>query len=201
MKNRHQPTSDNAVEAVSYFYDESTIPSHLRWGEEPSRQSWCELEADALAGDILNRLDVKERPDMALAGISELVERRGTTSTLNRSMSWSETRPLHQQQQKEQDSVEELKLVPSLASIWDDESRRRFKKGIIPTTPPVPELESGRVDPGNWYNEDELREKIERAISSDMTAAKYAELDSDDIHNVFLSKGSVLEGISTVFTA
>jgi hypothetical protein len=76
-----------------FFFSNDNIPAQYSWQrskESPPRQSWCELELDILAGDIINRSWITERPRKPLIDILN-----GTTSD------------------------KETKLVPSLASIWE----------------------------------------------------------------------------------
>ncbi|OJJ43465.1 hypothetical protein ASPZODRAFT_136340 [Penicilliopsis zonata CBS 506.65] len=105
------------------------------------KQSHCPLEVDVCIQDILNRTEITERP-------------------------------LHQ------DFIEFLKpavsderLVPSMAGLWQDETRRRKKRlGIIdPESSPFnpEELVSMSADPrnqsdGGWIHEEEFREMVNK---------------------------------------
>lgn len=119
------------------WHDRSIQPENILDHPALRKQSHCPLEVDVCVQDILNRADIKERP-------------------------------LHQ------DFTELLKpvavserLVPSMAGLWQDETRRRKKKmGITDpgSTPFGPEeLVSMSADPrnqssGGWVHEEEFRE-------------------------------------------
>ncbi|KAJ5334858.1 C4-type zinc-finger of DNA polymerase delta [Penicillium brevicompactum] len=101
------------------------------------KQSHCPLEVDVCVQDILNRADIKERP--LHHDFTELLQ------------------PV---------AVNE-RLVPSMAGLWQDETRRRKKKMGIKdpgSTPFGPEeLVSMSADPrnqsrGGWVHEEEFRE-------------------------------------------
>lgn len=110
------------------------------------KQSHCPLEADVCVHDILNRVDIKERP-------------------------------LHQ------DFTEMLKpiaqnerLVPSMAGLWQDETRRRKQRmGLVdPGSSPFgpEELMSFSADPRNhsesgWIHEDEFRQQMSQIIAEE----------------------------------
>lgn len=109
--------------------DESVLP----------KQSHCSLEADVCVQDILNRMEVKERP--IHHDITEMF----------RPLSFNE------------------RLVPSMAGLWQDETRRRKKRlGIVePESSPFgpEELISMSADPRNdsdgwWIHEEEFREMV-----------------------------------------
>ncbi|KAG0154063.1 hypothetical protein PDIDSM_1443 [Penicillium digitatum] len=128
------------------WHDRSILPESILDHPALQKQSNCALEVDVCVQDILNRLDVKERP-------------------------------LHQ------DFTELLKpvavnerLVPSMAGLWQDETRRRKKKmGITDfgSTPYGPEeLVSMSADPrnqsrGGWVHEEEFREMASQLAANE----------------------------------
>ncbi|ORY46572.1 ribonuclease H-like protein [Rhizoclosmatium globosum] len=95
----------NSSQPASSFFTSQTIPSNLIWPEDhplSQRESFCELEIDVLAGDILNRTRIQERPRKALIDLLNGTQQLST------------------------------KLVPSLKSLWEDEERRRTRKNMGP---------------------------------------------------------------------
>ncbi|KAI9336765.1 ribonuclease H-like domain-containing protein [Obelidium mucronatum] len=93
------------------YYTPQTIPESMIWPLAASlfvRESFCELEIDILAGDILNRTRIVERPRKALIDLRNGTEKLDT------------------------------KLVPSLKSLWEDEIKRRERKNIAPIPSPPP---------------------------------------------------------------
>ncbi|KAI8615424.1 ribonuclease H-like domain-containing protein [Chytriomyces sp. MP71] len=92
-----------------HYYTPVTTAPHLI--STLQRESFCELEFDTVAGDILNRARIAERPFKPLIDLTNGTQRIDT------------------------------KLVPSLRSLWEDEHARRVKRGmqqIAPTPPPDP---------------------------------------------------------------
>lgn len=129
------------------------------------KQSKCALEVDVCVQDILNRLDVKERP--LHHDFTELL------------------RPV---------AVNE-RLVPSMAGLWQDETHRRKKRmGITDpgSTPFGPEeLVPMSADPrkqsrGGWIHEEEFREMASQLAANEKheDGNKYTTfgtfLDTDD---------------------
>lgn len=119
------------------WHDRSIDPEIILDDPALQKQSHCPLEADVCVQDILNRFDVKERP--LHHDFTELL----------RPVAFNE------------------RLVPSVAGLWQDETRRRKKQmGITDpgSTPFAPEeLVSMSADPrnpskGGWVHEDEFRE-------------------------------------------
>lgn len=113
------------------------------------KQSHCPLEADVCVQDILNRFDVKERP--LHHDFTELL----------RPIAFNE------------------RLVPSVAGLWQDETRRRKKRmgitdpGSSPFSPE--ELVSMSADPrnqskGGWIHEDEFRELALQIVEDERQA-------------------------------
>ncbi|KAJ5692368.1 hypothetical protein N7462_001791 [Penicillium macrosclerotiorum] len=140
------------------------------------KQSHCPLEADICVQDILNRFDVKERP--LHHDFSELL----------RPVAFNE------------------RLVPSVAGLWQDETRRRKKRmGITdPDSSPFgpEELVSMSADPrnqskGGWIHEDEFRE-----MALQMTVdEKHEDNDKETALETFLDDDTNVEGIKTAFAS
>lgn len=119
------------------WHDRSISPDSILDDPAFQKQSHCPLEVDVCVQDILNRFDIKERP-------------------------------LHH------DFMEFLRpaavnerLVPSVAGLWQDETRRRKKRMGITDPDSIPfgpeDLVSMSADPRNqakrgWVHEDEFRE-------------------------------------------
>ncbi|RHZ56018.1 DNA-directed DNA polymerase zeta catalytic subunit REV3 [Aspergillus thermomutatus] len=145
------------------WHDRSIQPDSISDATLLPKQSHCPLEVDVCAHDILNRVDIKERP-------------------------------LHQ------DFTEMLKpiaqnerLVPSMAGLWQDETRRRKKRmGLVdPGSSPFgpEELMSFSADPrnhseGGWIHEDEFRQLLSQIVAEernqnnrDMTLDKFLQKD------------------------
>ncbi|KAJ5459841.1 DNA polymerase zeta catalytic subunit [Penicillium daleae] len=119
------------------WHDRSISPESILDDPALQKQSHCPLEVDVCVQDILNRFDIKERP-----------LHHDFTEFL---------RPA---------AVNE-RLVPSVAGLWQDETRRRKKRlGLTDpdSTPFGPEdLVSMSADPrnqakGGWVHEEEFRE-------------------------------------------
>ncbi|KNC96642.1 DNA polymerase (pol2) [Spizellomyces punctatus DAOM BR117] len=98
------------------------------------RQSYCELELDTWVTDILNRHTIEERPATALVDIA-----------------------------KGQLNLEDTKLVPSLAAIWQDERDRRLAKGLEANLSMNATPFGERLPYSPWSNEERLRDQIRRA--------------------------------------
>ncbi|KAF7128823.1 hypothetical protein CNMCM5793_003732 [Aspergillus hiratsukae] len=128
------------------WHDRSIQPDCISDATLLPKQSHCPLEADVCVHDILNRVDIKERP-------------------------------LHQ------DFTEMLKpiaqnerLVPSMAGLWQDETRRRKQRmGLVdPGSSPFgpEELMSFSADPrnhseGGWIHEDEFRQLMSQIVAEE----------------------------------
>ncbi|CDM31894.1 hypothetical protein CBS147339_1185 [Penicillium roqueforti] len=136
------------------WHDRSVPPESILDHPALQKQSNCALEVDICVQDILNRLDVKERP--LHHDFTELLK------------------PV---------AVSE-RLVPSMAGLWQDETRRRKKRmGITDpgSTPFGPEeLVSMSADPRNqsragWIHEEEFRE-----MASELEANEKRDDDNKD---------------------
>ncbi|KAJ5114749.1 hypothetical protein NUU61_000508 [Penicillium alfredii] len=119
------------------WHDRSITTENMLDDPALQKQSHCSLEADICVQDILNRSDIKER-----ALHHDFTE-------LLRPVAFNE------------------RLVPSMAGLWQDETRRRKKRlgiddpGSSPFKPE--ELVSMSADPrnksaGGWVHEEEYRE-------------------------------------------
>ncbi|KAJ5372623.1 C4-type zinc-finger of DNA polymerase delta [Penicillium concentricum] len=147
------------------WHDRSIPPESILDHPALQKQSHCALEVDICIQDILNRLDVKERP--LHHDFTELLK------------------PV---------AVNE-RLVPSMAGLWQDETRRRKKRmGITDpgSTPFGPEelismsADSRDQSRGGWIHEEEFREMASQLASNEKheDSNKYTTfgtfLDTDD---------------------
>lgn len=121
------------------WHDRSIRPDWINEESVLPRQSHCSLEVDVCVQDILNRLDITERP--LHHDFTEL--------------------------QKQVTSTE--RLVPSMAGLWQDETRRRKRRlGLddSESSPFGPEdlvsmsADSRRQSDGGWIHEAEYREMV-----------------------------------------
>ncbi|KXG46096.1 C4-type zinc-finger of DNA polymerase delta [Penicillium griseofulvum] len=154
------------------WHDRSIPPESILDHPALQKQSHCALEVDICVQDIMNRLDVKERP-------------------------------LHQ------DFTELLKpvavnerLVPSMAGLWQDETRRRKKRmGITDpgSTPFGPEdMVSMSADPrdqsrGGWIHEEEFREMASQLAADE----KHGDSNKDMTFETFLDTGDQAKLVKT----
>ncbi|KAJ5766849.1 uncharacterized protein N7511_004465 [Penicillium nucicola] len=128
------------------WHDRSIRPESILQDPELQKQSNCPLEVDICVEDILNRLDIKERP--LHHDFTELLK----PAAFNE------------------------RLVPSMAGLWQDETRRLQRRmGILDpgSTPFGPEeLISMSADPrnqsrGGWIHEEEFREMASELIANE----------------------------------
>lgn len=103
------------------------------------KQSHCPLEVDICVQDIINRFEIKERPLH-----HDFIERL-------------------------QSLPSNLKLVPSMAGLWQDETRRRKRRmGLTDpdSTPFSPEelvsmsADARNHEKGGWIHEEDYRQKV-----------------------------------------
>lgn len=141
------------------------------------KQSHCPLEADVCVQDILNRLDIKERP-----------LHHDFTEFL---------RPA---------AVNE-RLVPSVAGLWQDETRRRKKRmGITDpdSTPFGPEdLVSMSADPrnqakGGWVHEEEFRELALRITADERSEDNGRETSFENFLGPDVDKANIKTALTSV---
>ncbi|PGH26674.1 hypothetical protein AJ80_01620 [Polytolypa hystricis UAMH7299] len=171
-----------AIHNVDQRWHDRSIP--LEMVSDPTvrpKQSHCELEVDIHVRDILNRHEVRERP-------------------------------LHHDfiEGFQQESISE-KLVPSLASLWEDEKQRRRKKQKLTdpdSTPFTPaDLVSMSADPrnttrGGWVHEEEYREHImsivnDESLKSDAQKPSFAALTQKNPFEATIK--SALESVEDFF--
>ncbi|KAJ5296921.1 uncharacterized protein N7443_007814 [Penicillium atrosanguineum] len=145
------------------WHDRSIRPEDILDGPALQKQSHCPLEVDICVQDILNRSDVKERPLHHDFG------------ELFRPAAFNE------------------RLVPSVAGLWQDETRRRKKRmGITDpgSTPFGPdELISMSADPrnqskGGWVHEDEFQELVFQIAEEEQRADGDTEISFETFSNV-----------------
>ncbi|CAG8231821.1 unnamed protein product [Penicillium salamii] len=136
------------------------------------KQSHCPLEVDVCVQDILNRADIKERP--LHHDFTELLK----------------------------PAVVDERLVPSMAGLWQDETRRRKKRMGIKdpgSTPFGPdELVSMSADPrnqsrGGWVHEEEFREMEARLAAEE----KRDDNNTETSFETFLHRRDFAENVKT----
>lgn len=119
------------------WHDRTIEPGSILDGPALQKQSHCALEVDVCVQDILNRCHIKERP--LHHDFTEMLR----PAALNE------------------------RLVPSVAGLWEDETRRRKKRMGITNPGSTPfgpeELISMSANPrdqsrGGWVHEDEYHE-------------------------------------------
>lgn len=132
---------------LSHRWHDRSVPSD--WISDEAvfpKQSHCSLEVDICVQDILNRMDVRERH--MHQDFSEMLKP-----------------PVH-----------DGRLVPSMAGLWKDETRRRKKRlGIIDpgSSPFGPEelismsTDSRRRSDGGWVHEEEFHEMVFQAAEEE----------------------------------
>ncbi|PGH08313.1 hypothetical protein AJ79_06000 [Helicocarpus griseus UAMH5409] len=140
------PIPNYLEHSTHIWHDRSIPPGAVSDNAALPRQSHCDLEVDIHVKDILNRLEVSERP--MHHDFVEMVQ------------------PL----------FPDKKLVPSLAGLWEDEARRRKRKlnpsDRESSSFRPEELVSMSADPrdaapGGWIHEEEYREKMEAAAAQE----------------------------------
>lgn len=123
------------------------------------KQSHCSLEVDVRVEDILNRLEIHERPLH-----HDFVERS------------IESRP-------------EDKFVASMAGLWRDETKRRKRRMGIkdPSSSPFPpevlvsmSVDSRNPQSGGWIHEDEYRGTIKELIEAERQGSRTRNVGFDD---------------------
>ncbi|KAJ3064928.1 DNA polymerase zeta, partial [Podochytrium sp. JEL0797] len=155
------------------FLTPQNIPSSKTWpATSPlTRESFCSLELDLLAIDILNRTRIPERATKPLIDLLN-----GTTRL-------------------------DTKLVPSLKSLWTDEDQRRVKRGLPPIEPvPLSDAQNQPVVQTQQSLVNELMAVIERhrvVKEADPMEARYG--SGGGAHYDF--PGVPDDGVPTVFHA
>ncbi|KAF5861120.1 DNA polymerase zeta [Aspergillus alliaceus] len=142
------------------WHDRSIQPDNISDASDLPKQSHCPLEVDVCVQDILNRLEVRERPI-----------HHDFTEYLN-------------------PPTQNERLVPSMQGLWQDETRRRKKRlGLIdPGSSPfgAEELVSLSADPrspysGVWIHEDEYRQMTLRAVAEERRQHGGGEVNIEDV--------------------
>ncbi|KAJ5538291.1 hypothetical protein N7494_007770 [Penicillium frequentans] len=158
------------------WHDRSIDPESISDDPALGKQSHCPLEADICVQDILNRLDIKERP-----------------------LHHDFTEMLHPVAFNE-------RLVPSVAGLWQDETKRRKKRmGIVdPSSSPFgPEdLISMSADPrnkskGGWIHEDEFREMADQIAAEE----RHRDNETDTCIDTFLTTDNHVANIKTALSS
>ncbi|KZF20489.1 putative DNA polymerase zeta catalytic subunit [Xylona heveae TC161] len=162
-------------EASRHLWHTKSIPAEMLSDETiHPRQSHCVLEVDVCAQDILNRHEIQPRHLH-----HDFIER---------------LRPLSP----------DVKLVPSMAGLWRDETRRRKAKmanaspGSSPFPPEV--LISMSADPrdsekGGWIHEDEFRDRVKDVIRNEKASNDLPSVGFDE----FVPKSDFEQRIGTAF--
>lgn len=154
------------------WHDRSIRPEDILDHPSLQKQSHCPLEVDICVQDIVNRADIKERP--LHHDFTELLK------------------PV---------AVSE-RLVPSMAGLWQDETRRRKNKmgdtnpGSTPFGPE--ELISMSANPryqsmGGWIHEEEFREMEARLAANEKCDDNNRETSFD----AFLGTSDLAENVKT----
>ncbi|KAK3365131.1 hypothetical protein B0T24DRAFT_537026 [Lasiosphaeria ovina] len=144
------PDFDQDVENSGPTWDRSSIPRDIITEDYGlPRVSHCALEVDLCVQDILNRTAVRERPLH-----HDFIERQYPLPT-------------------------DLKLVPSMAGLWEDEAKRRKKRMPVkaPVGSPFPaealvSMSANPRDsqPPGWLHEEEYHAQIQRLIQDESLA-------------------------------
>jgi DNA polymerase zeta len=138
-------------------WNESTIPERLiSSSSDRPRLSHCAIEIDIRSHDIMNRQTIKPR-----ILHHDFVER-------------SHPIPLSE------------KLVHSMAELWQDEQKRRARRGDSISIPALYTSESRRPaekEPARWIHENELRLKLEEEIRIERTKSDGHALNFDSFVN------------------
>ena len=166
------------LQNASHRWHDRSIPQRfISWEIDLPKQSHCTLEVDICVHDITNRLAIKER-----SLHNDFRER---------------TNPL---------SSEE-KLVPSMAYLWQEETRRRRKKlGILdPESSPfhaselVPMSANPRnQDKGGWIHEEELWQKILEIAATEKNKSNGKEISFDSFVHKHPGEDNVKTALESV---
>ncbi|KAH9863297.1 hypothetical protein IAQ61_009574 [Plenodomus lingam] len=167
------PDSDEVDTKVHKWHDASIPDTFIAEDDQYPRQSHCTLEVDICVQDILNRHELQYRPIH-----HDFLERSS-------------------QMPRNPDD----KYVPSMASLWRDETRRRkLRMGLTdPSSSPFPPevLVSMTTDPrntekGGWIHEEEYSKLVQELIEEEKRQMG-ASVRLDD----FLKQPEGLERIKT----
>ena len=143
-----------------HMWDDKSIPSNSITSDPSLRRlSHCSLEVDVCVRDILNRRAVKER------------------------------RLHHDFVELGHPLPPDMKLVPSMAGLWKDETKRRKRRmgnpnpgsSIFPPDALVSmSADPRRADVPGWIHEDEYREEIQRLIEDEQATMEGPRLTFSD---------------------
>jgi DNA polymerase zeta len=168
------PDCEEIDGTVHLWHNQSILPQMISEEGSFQRQSHCSLEVDICVQDILNRRDVEPRP--IHHDFTEV------------------THPL----------ASDVKLVPSMAGLWDDEARRRRAANPdadLGSSPfPQDALVSMSAEPrssqkSGWIHEEEYMEKVDALIVDEK-----AKIDGREISfNSFAQRDPVEEISRSVF--
>ncbi|POS86097.1 hypothetical protein EPUL_001775 [Erysiphe pulchra] len=151
------------LDKKSHFWHDHSIPPDWITNEEIlGRNSYCSIEVDIQAQDILNRLETKPRHLH-----HDFIERLGST-------------------------VPQEKLVHSMAELWKDETKRRKARisnpdpGSSPFPPEV--MVSMSADPrysqaGGWIHEEDYKQKLDSLISEEKSNSNGIEVTFENFMN------------------
>ncbi|OJJ34165.1 hypothetical protein ASPWEDRAFT_173588 [Aspergillus wentii DTO 134E9] len=141
------------------WHDRSILPDSMPDDSTLPKQSHCQLEADVCVQDILNRVDIRERSTH-----HDFMELLKPVSSSER-------------------------LVPSMAGLWQDETRRRKKRqGVTEpgSSPFGPEdLISMSADPrndakGGWIHEEEYRQMALETVAEEKSKSNRKDMTFDN---------------------
>ncbi|OJJ78238.1 hypothetical protein ASPBRDRAFT_115220 [Aspergillus brasiliensis CBS 101740] len=153
------------------WHDRSVQPDDLLDESIFPKQSHCPLEVDICVQDIINRSEISERP--IHQDFTELFK------------------PM----------TSDERLVPSMAGLWQDETRRRKKRlGLEPGSSPFDpnELVSLSVNPrdisrGGWIHEEEYRQMTAHTVDEEKQDNGGGNVTFDDL----LSQKPFAEDVKT----
>ncbi|KAK8185258.1 DNA polymerase-like protein zeta catalytic subunit [Phyllosticta capitalensis] len=152
------PEWESLSQTTHRWHDRSIPSIHILPDDEFSRQSHCAIEIDVCVQDILNRKEIRERPQH-----HDFMERFSYLSP-------------------------DEKLVHSMAGLWKDETKRRKRRmGLTdPSSSPFPPevLVSMTADPrdtskGGWIHEEEFRETMMRLVEQEKTKDRDRKISFD----------------------
>lgn len=163
------------------WHNRSISPDYVSDPSVLPKQSHCSLEVDVCVQDILNRLQIQERP--LHHDFTEMLK------------------PV----------VSNERLVPSMAALWQDETRRRKKRLAVLDTAGSPfgseELVSMSADLRNqsnagWIHEQEYREMVSRLAAEERRQAgnKATTIDSVVLKKAFENQiQTALESVEELY--
>ena len=171
------PQKTEQISDKHKWHDQSIPQSHISDECQLPRQSHCTLEVDICCQDILNRLEIEERPLH-----HDFVERKHPPGPAE-------------------------KLVQSMAGLWRDETRRRkARMGLTDenSSPFPPEvLVSVSADPrntqrGGWIHEEEYRRRITEIMKGEKNKSDGRKLNFDSFIDKIPFGGTVKTSIESI---